>query len=152
MLSRESWKPYCSPMGNIWKRLSVTSVAAVAIFATTTVTNASAASGVAACSTNGASGSMTFTNWSNNYVDVSGWVKDTAADGHHVAIRLISTDGSSPVEYKWPWRHEYDGNGSVLSFTTYASNSNGMLRFVGVRVAVMEGDKIVDSLLCSDWA
>jgi hypothetical protein len=95
---------------------------------------------------------MTFTNWSNNYVDVSGWVKDTAADGHHVAIRLISTDGSSAVEYKWPWRHEYDGNGSVLSFTTYASNSNGMLHFVGVRVAVMEGDQIVDSRLCSDWA
>ncbi|NUR67272.1 MAG: hypothetical protein HOQ47_16070 [Streptomyces sp.] len=139
-------------MGNTLKRLSVTSVAAVAIFATTTVTNASAASGGAACSTNGASGSMTFTNWSNDHVDISGWVKDTAADGHHVAIRLVSTDGGSPVEVKWPWRHEYDGNGSKLSFTTYASDSNGMLRFVGVRVAVMEGDTIVDNRFCTDWA
>lgn len=53
-------------------RLSVTGVAAVAIFATTTVTNASAASGGAACSVTGASGSATFTNWTADYVDISG--------------------------------------------------------------------------------
>ncbi|MFJ6391763.1 hypothetical protein ACIQJT_29605 [Streptomyces sp. NPDC091972] len=138
-------------MGNTWKRLSVTSVAAVAIFTTTTVTNASAASGGASCSTSGATGSMTFTNWSSNYVDISGWVKDTAADGHHVAIQLISTNSLPNVTY-WPWRHEYGGNGSTLPFTTHASTTDGSLRDVGVHVAVWEGDHIVGGLTCSDWA
>lgn len=138
-------------MGNTLKRLSVTGVATVALFATATVTNASAASGVAACSTSGASGSMTFTNWSDNHVDITGWVKDTAADGHHVAIQLLSTDGSAQ-NYPWPWRHEYDGKGSTLSFSTYASNSNGWLRYIGVNVAVWEGDKIVSDRTCFDWA
>ncbi|MFE9439732.1 hypothetical protein ACFYO2_12075 [Streptomyces sp. NPDC006602] len=138
-------------MGNTWKRLSVTSVAAVAIFAATTVTNASAASGGASCSTTGATGSLTFTNWSDNYVDISGWVKDTAADGHHVAIQLISMDGSGTV-MPWTWRHEYDGNGSTLSFTTHASTTGNWLRYVGVHVAVWEGDKIVSGRTCSDWA
>ncbi|MFF3884798.1 hypothetical protein [Streptomyces sp. NPDC001914] len=139
-------------MGNTLKRLSVTSVAAVAIFATTTVTNASAASGVAACSTTGASGSLTFTNWSDNHVEIKGWVKDTAADGHHVAIQLLSTDGSSNNNYPWPWHHEYDGKGAVLPIDTYASNPDGWLRYVGVRVAVWEGDRIFSSRVCSEWA
>lgn len=138
-------------MGNTWKRLSVTSVAAVAIFAATTVTNANAASGGASCSTTGATGSLTFTNWSNNYVDISGWVKDTAADSHHVAIQLISANSLPDIIY-WPWRHEYDGNGSTLSFSTHASTTDNSLRHVGVHVAVFEGDKIVGGLTCSDWA
>ncbi|GEJ98319.1 hypothetical protein ACWDU8_14300 [Streptomyces sp. NPDC003388] len=141
-------------MGNTLKRLSVTSVATVAIFAAATVTNASAASGGASCSTNGATGSMTFTNWSDNYVDISGWVKDTAADGHHVAIQFISSSGGGGIEnlVHWPWRHEYGGNGSTLSFTTHASTSDNSLRYAGVHVAVWEGDKIVGNLYCSDWA
>ncbi|MEV6017282.1 MULTISPECIES: hypothetical protein [unclassified Streptomyces] len=136
-------------MKNMMKRLSVTSFAAMAIFATTTVTDASAASGVAACSTTGASGSLTFSNWSDNYVDISGWVKDTVADGHHVAIQLLSSDGSAQ-NYPWPWHHEYDGEGSVLYVSTHASNANGWLRYIGVVVAVWEGDKIVRT--CSEWA
>ncbi|MGW1589420.1 hypothetical protein [Streptomyces sp. NPDC002386] len=138
-------------MGNMLKRLSVTSVAAVAIFATATVTNASAASGGASCSTSGATGSLTFTNWSDNYVDISGWVKDTAADGHHVAIQLISSQGGETI-LSWPWRHEYDGNGSTLSFTTHASTTDNWVRHVGVHVAVWEGDKIVGGHTCADWA
>ncbi|WP_406439600.1 hypothetical protein OHB00_31125 [Streptomyces sp. NBC_00631] len=138
-------------MGNTLKRLSVTGVAAVAIFAATTVTDASAASGGASCSTTGATGSLTFTNWSSNYVDISGWVKDTAADGHHVAIQLISSDGSDSVR-DWSWHHEYDGNGSTLPISTHASTTDNFLRYVGVHVAVWEGDKIVGGLTCSDWA
>ncbi|MFF4112231.1 hypothetical protein [Streptomyces sp. NPDC001714] len=138
-------------MGNTLKRLSVTGVAAVAIFAATTVTDASAASGGASCSTTGATGSLTFTNWSNNYVDISGWVKDTAADSHHVAIQLISSDGSDSVR-DWPWHHEYDGKGSTLPISTHASTTDNFLRYVGVHVAVWEGDKIVGGLTCSDWA
>lgn len=136
-------------MRNTWKRLSVTSVAAVAIFATTTVTNASAASGVAACSVTGASGYMKFTNWTADYVDISGWVKDTAADGHHVAIRLISLDHGKGTLHEWPWRTEYDGNGSTTSFTTYARSSYDDLDSVGIQVAVREGTKIVRH--CSAW-
>ncbi|WP_159038215.1 hypothetical protein [Streptomyces sp. WM6386] len=137
-------------MGNTLKRLSVTGVAAVAIFATTTVTNASAASGGAACSVTGASGSMTFTNWSDDYVDISGWVKDTAADSHHAAIRLVSLDGGTGWVTEWPWRHEYDGNGATLSFTTYAAPTVDDLDYIGVQVAVMEGGTIVRS--CTDYA
>ncbi|MFF8358434.1 hypothetical protein ACF063_33790 [Streptomyces chartreusis] len=137
-------------MGNTLMRLSVTSVAAVAIFATTTVTNASAASGVAACSVTGASGSATFTNWTSDYVDISGWVKDTAADGHHVAIRFRSMDGGTGWVTDWSWRHEYDGNGAVTSFSTYARPTGDDLDYIGVQVAVMEGSTIVRS--CTAWA
>ncbi|CCK28020.1 putative secreted protein [Streptomyces davaonensis JCM 4913] len=137
-------------MGNTLKRLSVTSVAAVAIFATTTVTNASAASGGAACSVTGASGSMTFTNWSANYVDISGWVKDTAADGHHVAIRFRSIDHSTGWVTDWPWRTEFDGKDATTTFTTYAAPGGDDLDSIGAQVAVREGTTIVRS--CTDWA
>jgi hypothetical protein len=137
-------------MGNTLKRLSVTSVAAVAIFAMTTVTNASAASGGAACSVTGASGALTFTNWSAHYVDISGWVKDNAADGHHVAIRLVSIDDSTGWVTEWPWHSEYDGNGASTSFSTYAAPSGDALDYVGAQVAVIEGNTIVRS--CTDYA
>ncbi|WP_143658498.1 hypothetical protein [Streptomyces sp. Tue6028] len=137
-------------MGNTWKRLSVTSVAAVAIFAATTVTNASAASGGAACSVTGASGTLAFTNWTSSHVDISGWVKDTAADGHHVAIRLVSIDEGTGWVTEWPWHSEYDGNGSTNSFTTYASPTTEDLDYIGAQVAVIEGSTIVRS--CTDYA
>jgi hypothetical protein len=89
----------------------VTGVAAVAIFAAPTVTNASAASGGAACSVTGASGSLTFTNW---------------------------------------WHSDYDGNGSTLSFTTYASPTADHLDYIGAEVAVIEGSTVVRS--CTDYA
>ncbi|GAB2949617.1 hypothetical protein GCM10023080_005260 [Streptomyces pseudoechinosporeus] len=132
------------------KRLSVTGIAAVAIFATTTVTNASAASGGAACSVTGASGSATFTNWSANYVDISGWVKDTKADGHHVGIRFRSIDHATGWVTDWPWRTERDGSGSTTNFTTYARPSGDDLDSIGVQVAVREGNTIVRS--CTAWA
>ncbi|MGC4995727.1 MULTISPECIES: hypothetical protein [unclassified Streptomyces] len=137
-------------MANTLKRLCITGVAAVAIFATTTVTNASAAGGGAACSVTGASGSLTFTNWTSHHVNISGWVKDTAADGHHVAIRFVSIDDSTGWVTEWPWHSEYDGNGSTTSFTTYASPTGDDLDYIGAQVAVMEGSKIVR--VCSDYA
>ncbi|MFG3205957.1 hypothetical protein [Streptomyces sp. NPDC048192] len=128
----------------------MTGVAAVAIFAAPTVTNASAASGGAACSVTGASGSLTFTNWSATHVDISGWVKDTAADGHHVAIRLVSIDESTGWVTEWPWHSDYDGNGSTLSFATYASPTADHLDYIGAEVAVIEGSTVVRS--CTDYA
>lgn len=124
------------------KRLSVTGVAAVAIFATTTVTNASAATS-AGCSVTGASGSLTFTNWSSHHVDISGWIKDTAADGHHVAIRFTSVDGYTGWVTEWPWHSNYNGNGTTVSFTTYANSSGDALDYIGAQVAVIEGSTIV---------
>lgn len=137
-------------MGNTLKRLSVTGIAAAAIFATTTVTDASAASGVAACSVSGASGSLKFTNWTSTHVDISGWVKDNAADGHHVAIRLVSIDDSTGYVTSWPWHSNYDGNGTTTSFTTFANPSGDHLDYVGAQVAVIEGSTIVRA--CSDYA
>ncbi|MEU0599622.1 hypothetical protein ABZ484_15445 [Streptomyces sp. NPDC006393] len=137
-------------MNHTLKRLSVTGFAAVAIFASTTVTNASAASGGAACSVTGASGSLTFTNWSASHVDISGWVKDTVADGRHVAIRFVSIDGGTGWVTEWPWHSNYNGNGSTISFTTYASPSGDTLDYIGAQVAVMDGSTIVRS--CTDYA
>ncbi|MBY8344310.1 hypothetical protein LXH13_17025 [Streptomyces spinosirectus] len=137
-------------MGNTLKRLCVTSFAAAAIFATTTLTDASAASGAAACSVTGASGSLTFTNWSSHHVDISGWVKDNAADGHHVAIRLVSIDDTTGWVTEWPWHSEYDGLGATNSFSTYASPSGDRLDYIGAQVAVIEGSKIVRD--CTDYA
>ncbi|MGW3513391.1 hypothetical protein [Streptomyces sp. NPDC000994] len=137
-------------MRNTLKRLSVTSVAAVAIFATTTVTNASAASGGAACSVTGASGSLTFTNWTATRVDISGWVKDTVADGYPVAIRFVSIDGGTGWVHEWPWHTNSGGNGSTLNFTTYAAPSGDRLSYIGAQVAVMNGGRIVRS--CANYA
>ncbi|MEU0785167.1 hypothetical protein ABZ341_26745 [Streptomyces sp. NPDC006173] len=137
-------------MGNILKRLSVTSVAAVAIFAMTTVTNASAASGGAACSVTGASGSLTFTNWTAHHVDIKGWVKDTAADGHHVSIRLVSIDEGVGYVTEWAWHSEFDGNGTTASFATYASPTGDDLDYIGAQVAVIEGGTVVR--ICTDYA
>ncbi|WP_330459356.1 hypothetical protein OIB37_22265 [Streptomyces sp. NBC_00820] len=129
-------------MGNMLKRLSVTSVAAAAIFATTTVADASAATS-AGCSTTGASGSLSFTNWSSHHVDISGWVKDTSADGNSVAIRFISVDDSSGWVTEWPWHSNANGNGTTVSFTTYAAPTVDSLDYIGAEVAVMNSGKIV---------
>ncbi|MET7286094.1 hypothetical protein [Streptomyces sp. NPDC005573] len=129
-------------MTNMLKRLSVTGVAAAAIFATTTVADASAATS-AGCSVTGASGSLSFTNWSSRHVDISGWVKDTSADGYHVAIRFISVDDSSGWVTEWPWHSNYSGNGTTVSFSTYASPTVDTLDYIGAEVAVMNGSKIV---------
>ncbi|MFJ6084111.1 hypothetical protein ACIQI8_22170 [Streptomyces sp. NPDC092369] len=137
-------------MGNTLKRLSVTGVAAAAIFATTTVTDASAASGVAACSVTGASGSLTFSNWTSSYVDISGWVKDNAADGHHVGIRLVSIDDGTGYVTEWPWHSDVDGNGTTISFSTYANPTGDSLDYIGAQVAVIEGSTTVRS--CTDYA
>ncbi|MFD7993162.1 hypothetical protein [Streptomyces mexicanus] len=138
-------------MKNTLKRLSVTGCAAVAIFATTTVTSASAASGGAACSVTGASGSLSFTNWTARHVDISGWVKDTAADGRHVAIRFVSIDSGTGWVTEWSWHANHNGNGSTVSFTTYASPSGDSLDSIGAQVAVMDdGGTIVRS--CTDYA
>ncbi|MFI8350919.1 hypothetical protein [Streptomyces sp. NPDC085596] len=83
-------------------------------------------------------------------VNISGWVKDTAADGHHVAIRFVSIDEGTGWVTEWPWHSEYDGNGSTTSFTTYASPSGDDLDHIGAQVAVIEGSKIVR--VCSDYA
>ncbi|WLW52815.1 hypothetical protein [Streptomyces sp. YU58] len=134
-------------MRNILKRLSVTSVAAVAICAAT-VTNANAASGGGSCSVSGAKGGMTFTNWSSSYVDISGYISDTAADGHHVGIRFRSMDNDWVTD--WSWRLNYSGSGSTISFDTHASTEAGRLDAIGAQVAVREGNTIVRS--CTFWA
>jgi hypothetical protein len=132
------------------KRLSTIGIAATAIFAAATVTNANAAASAtytAACSTTGANGSLTFTNPTALYTPINGWVNDNAADGHHVAIRFISND-TNTTKY-WPWHHEYNGKGSSLVVTTSATDSSGGLNYLGVQVATMEGSSVLH--ICTDW-
>lgn len=100
------------------------------------------------CSTSGASGSFAF-QWSGKYrlQPLQFVVSDTKADGHHVAIRLVThkADGSVHV---WGWRHNYGGSGNTQTWETYAYDSAGIKR-AGIDVAVMEGNDQLN--MCGTW-
>ncbi|MFE7512430.1 hypothetical protein ACFU8I_14640 [Streptomyces sp. NPDC057540] len=63
--------------------------------------------------------------------------KDTASDGHHPAVMLatLRADGSRK---EWPWHHNYDGNGTSHTWTTYANDTAG-IRNATIEVANFEG-------------
>jgi hypothetical protein len=81
-------------------------------------------------------------------VDISGYVSDTSADGHHVGIRFRSMDNDWVTD--WSWHLNYNGSGSTISFNTHASTNSGGLDYIGAQVAVREGGTIVRS--CTFWA
>ncbi|MGW3085938.1 hypothetical protein [Streptomyces sp. NPDC001108] len=101
----------------------------------------------AACSVTGASGSGSweFVN-ANSLKNVNLTVKDTAADGHHVAIRLMTVNRSG-VSHNWPLHHLYDGKGSSHTWTTTATDTNG-IKYAYVEVFLMEGSN--DLQMCND--
>ena len=71
--------------------------------------------------------------------DVRLTVEDTAADGHHVGIRLgaIKPDGNI---YYWGLHEEFGGKGASHTWTTSATLSAG-IRTVFVSVNTTEGSK-----------
>lgn len=89
-------------------------------------------------------GDQTYTS-RNSLKDVYLWVKDTAADGHHVAVRLVTrrADGSTHV---WSWHHMYSGQDTEDSWYTTASDPGGIRR-VWHEVATFEGDTEIFSCL-----
>ncbi|MGW2422022.1 hypothetical protein ACWC0C_22690 [Streptomyces sp. NPDC001709] len=131
------------------QRLALIGAAAAALLTVTTI-DAHAADGpsYAGCSTTGASGAATFTNWTALHVDIDMNVYDISPDGHSVAIRFISDQVNKPYQY-WPWHYNYRGSGKPIEVRTHADNSRGYLNYVGVEVATMEGSKVVHS--CIDW-
>ncbi|MEU9912234.1 hypothetical protein [Streptomyces sp. NPDC051001] len=72
-------------------------------------------------------------------------VLDTAADGHHVAIRLVTVENDGD-HIAWSFRHYYGGNGGEATWDTYASSSNGIAA-VRIQAGVFEGDDLLR--LCS---
>ncbi|WP_228927010.1 hypothetical protein [Streptomyces sp. DH7] len=132
------------------KSLLTGSIAA-AFFATMGTSPAHASTETYNCFTTGAGGAATVQNWhvgeSGKNVGVHMGVHDNKADGHHVRIRLIGKKiGGTPVN--WPWRANYDGNGSYKAWDTYFVNDGNML-MVGVQVARFEGSELLNS--CTDW-
>lgn len=70
--------------------------------------------------------------------DVSLYVKDTRADGHHVRIRLLTRRDDGTTHF-WPWHAVYSGSGTSNSWSTTATDSGG-IRLIQHEVAVFEGD------------
>ncbi|MGW0551399.1 hypothetical protein [Streptomyces altiplanensis] len=77
----------------------------------------------------------------NSLTDVSLSVSDTLADGHHVAVRLV-TRRSNGSDHYWSWRRLYAGNGTSQTWTTTASDSGG-IHLVFREVAVFEGSSMI---------
>ncbi|MFC8367049.1 hypothetical protein ACFUIT_03510 [Streptomyces sp. NPDC057239] len=116
------------------------------------ISPASAATFTAACNTTGANGSLYSTGWDYGekkipYISLA--VGDSAADGHHVAIRLV-TYGYAPddVTY-WQWHHYYGGKGGADSWETSATSERSIAGFK-IQAAVFEGSKRLN--YCEDSA
>jgi hypothetical protein len=62
---------------------------------------------------------------------------DTAADGHHAAVRLSTVQNDGDLK-AWPWHRNYGGNGSDQVWDTYATDSEGIAA-VRIDVALFEG-------------
>ncbi len=86
-------------------------------------------------------------NWSNMYrLDpVNLTVKDDYADGHHVAVRLVTWQLDGGIHY-WKWRHNYDGNNKSKSWSTEASDNEG-IAYAAVQAGVFEGDDLLISCI-----
>ncbi len=104
----------------------------------------------AGCATTGASGAVKITNWYNpgEKVGLSFTLSDIKPDGHHVRIRLVSKQYND-ARKNWPWRKNTRGSGRSQTWSSSASDSNGLFE-IGVQVARFEGNKLLNS--CTDWA
>ncbi|MER6180773.1 hypothetical protein [Streptomyces sp. NPDC001652] len=76
--------------------------------------------------------------------------RDNEADGHHVAVRLVTWQADGEVKY-WTWRHYYGGNGGQDYWTTSASDSQG-IKYAAVQGGLFEGDSLLQSCLSSKTA
>ncbi|MEV7033174.1 hypothetical protein AB0N99_23510 [Streptomyces sp. NPDC093272] len=87
---------------------------------------------------------------STTLTDVNLTVKDTRADGHHVAIRLV-TRRSDGTDHNWPWHGVYSGAATSDSWFTTATDSGG-IKLVWREVAVFEGDSKLGSCVTTPQA
>ncbi|MEU8711164.1 hypothetical protein [Streptomyces sp. NPDC048663] len=127
---------------------------AAAAVATIAFSGQASAAETASCSTTGARGSMGATyptgdNWQYAEFKIALSVTDTAADGHHVAVRLLTKAIGTDAVTKWSWHSLLTGKGDTLTLSTTAQTSWGIWA-TGVEVARFEGDTKLNS--CTDWS
>ncbi|MEV5316621.1 hypothetical protein AB0K92_02905 [Streptomyces sp. NPDC052687] len=130
------------------RRSVLVTAGALACLAVPAMASPAAADTVVAddCSTTGVYGTFTANIVSSTKIDPLGMrVLDTAADGHHVAIRLVTTENDGDV-VPWSWHRYYGGNGGEDSWFTYASSSAGIAK-VRIQAGVFEGTTLLR--LCS---
>ncbi|MGW2821493.1 hypothetical protein ACWC24_10870 [Streptomyces sp. NPDC001443] len=112
-------------------------------------TPASASNVFVSCSTTGANGDVSVSNFdgATDTIVLSLGARDTSADGHHVRVRLITKNQAGTIKY-WAWHANYNGAGSTQSWDTYAHDESGIFD-VGVQAARFEGDTLLNS--CTKW-
>ena len=74
---------------------------------------------------------------STSLTNVNLYVKDTAADGYHVAVRLVTRRNNGSDHY-WPWHNLYAGAGTHQSWYTNATDPGG-IKLVWREIAVFQG-------------
>ncbi|MFF6790643.1 hypothetical protein ACFY9C_16400 [Streptomyces filamentosus] len=120
------------------RALTVTS-ALTALLTLCATAQAAAPTARTSCATTGATGSATWT-WDSR-TKISGIalrVKDTAADGNHVAVRLATQDPDFNLHYR-PWHHAYGGQGTAETWHTYFTDTRGIFG-ASISVVVKDGD------------
>ncbi|GAA1342730.1 hypothetical protein GCM10009647_086680 [Streptomyces sanglieri] len=124
--------------------------ASVAFLSATTITSASAATGVVlSAETTGAFGDAYVTFASRTYASkIEFRSVDTLADGHHARLRLI-TKRSNGVQATWPWRINYGGKGAQPEWTTSLTDKEGIAQ-VRLQVCRGEGDALLNCAY-SEW-
>ncbi|MEU7073072.1 hypothetical protein AB0B30_29790 [Streptomyces narbonensis] len=106
--------------------------------------------GSSSCSTTGASGKMSWTNyWGPGYtINLKFTLTDTQADGNSVAMRLVSKDTFGRIHY-WKWNKNTQGNGKTSTWNTTASHVNGLFD-IGLEVVRLGSDGSVRNT-CTKW-
>ena len=66
------------------------------------------------------------------------FVQDNSADGHHVAVRLVTTQADGDKHY-WGWHHHYDGDGTYEWWNSSAEDSGG-IKYMHFQIGVFEGN------------
>jgi hypothetical protein len=136
----------------MWKKTALMGSAASFLLALVAVPPAHAdTSNTLWCSVSGASGTVEYwgrDSYPDKRIDLVLRVSDTAADGHHPQVRLVTEEYNGTIK-RWPWHSNTDGYGTTQSWNTYAYDGYGIAK-VGVQVANFEHSTLLGS--CTSWA
>ena len=128
------------------KHAAVASIITATLSATVVPVVASSASATAIvgteCDATGVHGEATWAWGGKTQLDnLRLTVKDTAGDGHHVGIRLV-TVGPDDSIHEWPLHEEFGGKGANHTWSTTATLASG-IKMVEVQAKTMEGSATV---------
>jgi hypothetical protein len=118
---------------------TLVAVGAMAVAAISVTVTPAAATVTPYCHSDGSDGWL-YGDWasSTRFDPLELHVNDTAADGHHAAIRFVSKNNAGTTK-TWSWHHIYGGKGDTGVWSTYAEDPGGIAA-VTVDVGVFEGD------------